>query len=836
MTATDIHEGWTVRAVGGEVPAQLVGVRVPATVPGCVHLDLLAAGLIPDPHLDENERELAWIGRVDWRYETTIGRDGPGVDGADDPDAEVDLVALGLDTVATVELNGTVLGRASNMHRSYRFPAAHLLRPGENTLAVTFTGALTAAEQAARELGPRPHVNPHPYNSVRKMACDYGWDWGPATTTVGIWRPILLETWSGAGIDSVRPLVELDGDTGVVRLHVELRQARRGPARPLRLDVAVGDLRARADVPAGRSSTVLEVRVPHARLWWPHGYGEQPRYQVGVQLLDGDVPLDGWRGRIGFRTIALDTEPDQDGTPFTLLVNGERVFARGANWVPGDCFPSRVGRELYAERLNQARDANLNLVRVWGGGIYESEDFYDLCDDLGLLVWQDFLFACASYAEEEPLRSEVEAEAREAVTRLSPHPSLVLWNGGNENVWGYHDWDWQGELAGRSWGWRYYTELLPAIVAELDPTRPYTPASPYSFDPARHPNLPDHGTMHIWDVWNQLDYTRYRSHVPRFVAEFGFQGPPAWATLTRAVHDDPMRPDSPGILAHQKAEDGSGKLARGLVGHLPPPETVADWHWATSLNQARAVAFGIEHFRSLAPLCMGAVVWQLNDVWPVVSWSAVDGDGRCKPLWYALRRSFRDRLLTIQPREDGLSLVAVNDNGLPWHEEIPVSRVDFDGTVLATATVRADLAARGVATWTLPRSLVAPNDPARELIVAGTGADRALWQFCEDVDAKLPEPRLSPRIEAIATGYRVMVTADTYVRDLTVLADRVAGDAYVDTALVTLLPGESATFDIRTGAAVEPTAFLDPLVLRSANQLVTPPGPAGVLDPGGANW
>ncbi|MFD0574092.1 glycoside hydrolase family 2 protein [Kitasatospora gansuensis] len=835
MTATGVHEGWTVHAVGGEVPAHLAGVRVPATVPGCVHLDLLAAGLIPDPHLDENEGELAWIGRVDWRYETTIDWDGPDADGT-----EVDLVALGLDTVATVELNGTVLARTRNMHRSYRLPAAHLLRSGSNVLAVTFTGALTAAEQADGDLGARPHVNRHPYNTVRKMACDYGWDWGPETTTVGIWRPIRLETWRGAGIESVRPLVEMDGDTGVVRLHVELRQARQ-PAGPLRLDVSVGDLRTRAEVPAGQSSTVVEVRVPHARLWWPHGYGEQPRYDVGVQLTghqnhDEEVKLDDWHGRIGFRTVALDTAPDEDGTPFTLLVNGERVFARGVNWVPGDSFPARVGRELYAARLNQARDANVNLVRVWGGGIYESEDFYELCDELGLLVWQDFLFACASYAEEEPLRGEVVEEAREAVTRLSPHPSLVLWNGGNENIWGYHDWDWQGELGGRSWGWRYYTEILPAIVADLDPTRPYLPGSPYSFDPARHPNLPDHGTMHIWDVWNQLDYTEYRRHLPRFVAEFGFQGPPTWATLTRAVHDEPMRPESPGILVHQKAEDGNGKLARGLVGHLPPPGTFADWHWATSLNQARAVAFGIEHFRSLMPLCMGAVVWQLNDVWPVISWSAVDGDGRCKPLWYALRRSFRDRLLTIQPREDGLSVVAVNDSGLPWQEEVPVRRVDFDGTVLAAATMRVDVTARSVATWTLPRSLAVPDDPAREIVVVGTGADRALWQFREDVDAKLPEPRMSARSEVIATGYRVTVTAHAYVRDLALLADRVVGDAHVDTALVTLLPGESATFDIRTGATVEPGEFLDPLVLRSANQLVTGPGRAGVLEAGGANW
>jgi beta-mannosidase len=829
VTRVSVHDGWTVRAVGGDVPAHLDNVRVPATVPGCVHLDLLAAGLIPDPYLDENEPLMAWIGRVDWRYETTLL--WAGTTRGDD---QVDLVALGLDTVATVELNGTALGHTRNMHRSYRFPVAHLLRPGDNTLAVTFTGALTAAEQAERELGPRPHVNGHPFNAVRKMACDYGWDWGPEMTTVGIWRPIFLTSWQTAGIASVRPLVELDGDIGVVRAHVDLRWAAPSSG-PLRLDVTVGDVRAQAHIPGGQRSTMVQVRVPSPRIWWPHGYGEQPRYDVTVRLHGDDTTLDEWRGRIGFRTVALDTAPDSDGTPFTLLVNGERVFARGVNWIPGDCFPARVGRDLYAERLNQARDANVNLVRVWGGGIYESDDFYDLCDGLGLLVWQDFLLACASYTEDEPLRGEIVAEAREAVTRLSPHPSLVLWNGGNENIWGYHDWGWQEQLGAQTWGWRYYTEILPALVAELDPTRPYTPGSPYSFDPLRHPNDPAHGTSHIWDVWNTVDYTEYRRYAPRFVAEFGFQGPPAGATLARAVHDEPMRPDSPGILLHQKADDGNAKLARGLAAHLPAPTTFADWHWATSLNQARAVAFGVEHFRSLTPLCMGAVVWQLNDVWPVISWSAVDSDGRCKPMWYALRRSFRDRLLTVQPRGDGLALVAVNDSGRPWRVDVPVCRRDFDGDVLATVTVRVDVAARSAQTCVLPLSVAAPGDPAHEVIVAGTGTDRAFWHFREDVDAMLPEPRLSTHVESIASGYRLTVTAETFVRHLAVLADRVACDAHVDEALVTLLPGENATFNVRTAATITPEAFLDPLVLRSANQLVAVQA-ADTVIPGGGTW
>ncbi|NUT32143.1 MAG: glycoside hydrolase family 2 protein [Hamadaea sp.] len=806
MNRTTLHHGWTVRAVSGNAPTFLEGVAVPATVPGCIHLDLLAAGLIPDPHLDENERLLSWIGRVDWRYETTFPWSGDG--------ESADLVALGLDTVATVELNGTLVGHTRNMHRTHRFPVGHLLREGTNTLAVTFTGALTAAEQAAAELGPRPHVNRHPFNAVRKMACDYGWDWGPETLTAGIWRPIHLESWPVAGIAAVRPLASADG---LVRTHVDVR---RRDGRSLRLTVTVGGIEAAGVLEDGDASAVVEVHVPDPELWWPRGHGEQPLYDVAVRLHDGGDVVDEWHGRIGFRTVELDTTPDRDGTPFTLRVNGRPIFARGVNWIPADCFPARVTRDHYAGLLAQACDANANLVRVWGGGLYESDDFYDVCDETGLLVWQDFLFACAAYAEEEPLYSEVEAEAREAVTRLSPHPSLVLWNGGNENIWGYHDWGWQAQLQGRTWGWGYYTELLPAVVAELDPTRPYLTGSPFSLDPIRHPNEPGHGPSHIWDVWNTVDHLEYRRHAPRFVAEFGFQGPPTWATLTRAVSDRPLRPNAPGILQHQKAEDGNGKLSRGLAVHLPPPTTTEDWHWATSLNQARAVALGVEHFRSLMPLCMGAVVWQLNDVWPVISWSAVDGDGRRKPLWYALRRSFRDRLLTIQPRDGALAVVAVNDSGDPWQEGLTISRLDFEGDVLATYSADVDLTPRGSSTIPLPADLVTPGDPARQLLVAQTGPNRAYWHFAEDIATKLPPPHLVTKVEPTGAGYRLTVRAETFVRDLTVLADRVAADAYADDSLVTLLPGETVTFDIRTAADVALEAFVDPLVLRSANQLV----------------
>ncbi|MBN8883328.1 MAG: glycoside hydrolase family 2 protein, partial [Salana multivorans] len=394
----------------------------------------------------------------------------------------------------------------------------------------------------------------------------------------GICRSFGIESWSSARIDSVRPLVEVIGGTGVLHAHVTLTQ--QGVPRPRPVTVAVSrDGATWTGRGAVTTSGVVDVVVPDVRLWWPRGHGEPDLYDVVVTLADdGDdaAPLDAWRHAIGFRTVEIDTTPDDAGTPFVLRVNGRDVEVRGANWIPDDAFVTRVDRARLERRIADATEANINLLRVWGGGLYESDEFYDLCSRAGLLVWQDFLLACAAYAEEDWLAREIEAEAREAVTRLSKHPSLVLWCGNNENVWGYVEWGWRAQLAGRTWGAGYYFETFPAILAELDPTRPYIPGSPFSPSRLMTPNDPANGTVHIWDVWNAKDYTSYREWRPRFVAEFGFQGPPAWTTLFDVVHDSPADPYGHEMLVHQKANEGNLKLERGYLPHLPAPRTIDD--------------------------------------------------------------------------------------------------------------------------------------------------------------------------------------------------------------------------------------------------------------------
>jgi beta-mannosidase len=803
-----LHDGWTVCAVDpAGAAADLAAEPLPARVPGVVHTDLLAAGLIPDPYLDGNEAALGWIGRTTWQYATTFDWAGEG--------GRHELVCEGLDTLAAVELNGVVLGRTANQHRPYRFDIAAALRDGANDLVVTFASALDHVERVAAAT-PRPHVNPRPYNAIRKMACNFGWDWGPDLVTAGIWRPIGIDSWHTARLASVRPLVTTaTAQTGVVTFEVELVGAAD------RLTARVGDVAVTVDVTGGR--VTVPVVVDRPALWHPRGYGDQPLYDAEVTLVAAGEPVDGWAGRVGFRTVELDTT---DGA-FAITVNGQDIVVRGANWIPDDAFPSRVDRDRHARRLTDATEANVNLLRVWGGGIYESDDFYDLCDERGILVWQDFLFACATYAE-ELLTAEVEAEARAAVTRLAPHASLILWCGNNENLWGYADWGWREQLGGQSWGAGFYHELLPQIVGELDPTRPYIPGSPYSPDPDRHPNDPASGPMHIWDVWNTEDDRRYGDYTPRFVAEFGFQGPPTWSTLTAAVSDLGLR--SPEMLAHQKAEDGNGKLERGWRGHFPDPATFDDWHWTTQLNQARAITFAVERFRSLAPYCRGMIVWQLNDCWPVVSWAAVDGYGRRKPLWHALRHAYADRIVTVQPGRDGaLSAVLVNDSAQPWTAVLRQRRLRLDGAELAVQVVEVAVDARQTRALPIDPAVANPADPAAELIHLHIDGVQACHFFAEDVDLALPRAAFTGSIRRTRTGYLVEITARTLLRDLALHVDRLDPDATVDDQLVTLLPGEQKRFTVTSAVDLDESALLAHPVLRTANDLLTG-GPATCAD------
>ena len=827
MESISLQDGWTVAATGGPVPEGIGRTAVPAAVPGCVHTDLIDAGLIPDPYLDANETSLRWAYGVDWQYRRTLTL-APAA-----ADERVDLVFGGIDTVSRIRLGGVSIGETANMHRSYRFDVRELADGVERELVVDLFSATTYAERMVEQLGARPGANTAtaaPFTFVRKMACSFGWDWGPDLRTAGLWKPVRVERWRVARFAQVRPLVGVRPDgTGQVEVHVDLERSGRGADRDVEVVATVAGVQASATVPAGRSAAVVVVAVPDAEIWWPVGYGAQPLSALEVRLLDGDVELDRYERRIGFRNVELDTSDDEFGTAFTLKVNGRPVFVRGANWIPDDHFLTRLTRERVGRRMDQALGAHLNLLRVWGGGVYESEDFYELADERGLLVWQDFLLACGAYAEESPLAEEIEAEARENVARLTPHPSLVLWNGGNENLWAHEDWGWVEALKGRSWGERYARELFPAIVAELDPTRPYSdnsPSSPRRRPDEVHPNDPDHGSHHQWEVWNREDYSLYRTEIPRFCSEFGFQGPPTWRTLADFVHaadggpleSAPSPKDDPVFLVHQKAEHGNAKLDLGMARHLGIPTDFTDWLWAGQLNQARAVAYAIEHYRSWWPRTAGAIVWQLNDCWPVTSWAAVDSLERPKPLWYALRRAFAPRLLTVVERDGAAAVAVVNDTDDTWHGDLRVRLESLAGEQVSVQVVPVDAAARGVTLVPLHASLN-PTSPTAQVLVVELDGLRTVHTFVEDIDLALDPEALEADARAVPGGYEVRLRARSLVRDATALVDRLDPDARADEALLTLPAGAEATIRVTSAQALDVAALTSRPVLRSANDL-----------------
>jgi beta-mannosidase len=485
------------------------------------------------------------------------------------------------------------------------------------------------------------------------------------------------------------------------------------------------------------------------------------------------------------------------------------------------------------------------MLRVWGGGIYETDEFYDICDEMGMLVWQDFLFACATYPETEPIKSEVEAEARYNVARLAHHPSLVLWNGCNENIWGYHVWwdkdekgepkPWKDLVAGKGWGAGYYLDLLPKIVKELDGSRPYWAASPWSGDPdienGLHPNLATHGNKHIWEVWHgkEGEYSNYRKFSPRFCSEFGYQGPPNYATLVAAIGKEGMKRGSKLLELHQKSPGAQEKNDRLLEkDFVIPVDNFDDWHYLLQLNQARALMAGVDWFRSRQPVCMGTLYWQLNDCYPVTSWSAIDSDGRLKPLWFATQQFYAPRRLTIQPNGAEysigapLTLFAMNDTDEPWRESVVLQHVDFEKGAIEQTTreLRIDAAARSMCAIPISAALLSPKAPERQCLVctARPGGERAMWFFLPDKQLDYPDARFTSDIKRNGDITVLNLRVGTLMRDVVLAPDRLDPDATPLSNLITMLPGEMAELKVRSSKDLPGEQLIRPPVLQCANR------------------
>ncbi|MDR1392965.1 MAG: hypothetical protein LBJ62_03215 [Bifidobacteriaceae bacterium] len=804
-TVLDLAGQWELIWLGGppSTPAAAKTGPIPATVPGEIHSALLAAGILPELEVGWGEQAQVWAGRSRWIYRREF-------DWTPVPGARTELVADGLDTVAQVTINGQAVGQACDQHLVYRWDVAGVLKAGRNSIEIQFESAWDAALRAEREFGPLPSPYSEPYAHLRKSAANFGWDWGPHFVTAGIWRGIRLEAHFGR-IEQVCPLIELDAGTGQARIEVRVR-----------IDAAP-DVRLRAHLfgpsgePAGHGTAVprdceggIVLLLEQPELWWPHGLGAQPLYTLRTELAGQTGSLDVSVVRLGIRSVTVTEPPDAAGASWRITVNGAPVKIRGYNWIPDDTLPSRETRQ--AERVAQAKLGGANLLRIWGGGHFASEALLDACDEAGLLVWHDFLFACSAYSEDPKTEALIVAEAEQAVARMCSHPSLALWCGGNETVLGLHHWGWADQIGQNGWGGRYYFDLLPRIVARLDPTRPYLPNAPWSGSVESDPESDARGPTSLWDEWNLLDYAHYRDHDPAFVAEMGWCAPPAWTTLRTALDGAEPDPYAPLTSHFMRAIDGMHKLSRGLQPHFPVPLDGSAWHFATQLVQARAVSAGVEWLRS-RERCGGLLIWQLNDCWPAISWSAVDYAGLEKPLWYALRDAFADVLVTIQPLVPGgpvdpgggggLELVLVNDSLVSRLELIRLRRISFDGSVLAAAEFRLEAPGGRFARLVLPHQFAVPDDPAGEFLLADWSGGRQVWSHRPDRLTSLGAARFGLDARLDSGGLLVEARAETVIKDLCLFPDRLADELgvpaavlRVDRMLATALPGELVQFRV----------------------------------------
>ncbi len=652
----ELNGAWTLRRDGESD-------TIPATVPGCVHTDLLAAGAIPDPFVGQNEDAVRWIYKERWIYRRDFIL-------ADDELARerVHLCCEGLDTVARVILNGRLLGSADNMFRQWEFDARPLLVAGTNTLEIRFDSPLEAIERRQKVRPVSYPIAPFQiaaFSQIRKAACSFGWDWGPCLPTSGIWQSIYLRAFdTGRLLDvSIR---QDHAEPGVVGLVADIQaEVADGCETFARITLTYGNeriARATCRLPGGQGSVDLRIEAP--RLWWPRGMGDQPLYRITVELCDqgGQTRIDIWERRIGLRTLRLDRGADRWGNAFSFSVNDVPFFAKGANWVPADALLTRVTPDIYRQRLAAAAEANMNMIRVWGGGIYEPDVFYDLCDELGLCVWQDFMFACAPYPLDVPAFVEnVEVEICQQIRRLRHHACLALWCGNNElEMCGFVAETADAMHMALADYRAFFDERIPALLAEHAPGQSYWPGSPFKepgevYNPDVWIDSPGRGDAHIWGVWHsEQPIEAYRESRHRFISEFGFHGLPCPDTVRRFAGPDDMRLDSPVMRHHQREHEGNARLMRFLLAWFREPRDFEATLWCSQILQALALKTACEHWRRASPRTMGTLYWQLNDNWPVTSCATIDYFGQWKAAHHLAKRFFAPLMV---------SAVAVPDTG-----------------------------------------------------------------------------------------------------------------------------------------------------------------------------
>jgi beta-mannosidase len=808
-----LDHGWQFRQITAGAEQGENG-WLPATVPGDVHLDLLANKKITDPFFRDNEAKLQWIEQESWEYQLSFE-----VTPALLAHSNVDLVFDGLDGAAEVSLNGAKLLSAGNSFRVWRVPAKSHLHAGKNMLSIVFPSPIKAAAVVAADDPWQPKTKTEAKTYLRKPAYEYGWDWGPRFVTSGIWKPVRLEGWGPARIADFH-ILQRDVSREVAHLdaEVEIEAGSDGSAdvmvkyldngKPVSLPVKV-------NFHVGRNIVDLPIEIQKPKLWYPAGYGEQPLYEFTVQMATTGQGIEERIVKTGLRSIVLHRELDKWGRSFEFIVNGIPVFAKGADVIPFDSFPNRVTTANYRRILQSARDANMNMIRHWGGGYYESDEFYEICDELGIMVWQDFMFGNDWQPGTYTFKQNIEAEAEDQVRRLRNHPSIVIWCGNNETESAF-GWGTRNSLPPdiRLQMWQdYLTEfsgILPRVIARFDAETPYWPSSPS----ADYEPLSDHyqsGDQHDWSVWHgRVPFSEYEKHHWRFVTEFGFQSFPEMRTVESFTQpEDRTGIFTPVMLAHQKNNEGNSIIQDYTAKDYPAPKDFPSFLYVSQVVQAEGIKIGAEHFRRLRPETMGSIFWQLNDCWPVASWSSIDYYGRWKALQYYARR-FYAPILVSPHVEDSLKVYIVSDKVKTEPATLRVRLMDFDGKVLLeeTSAVKvAPLTSKIYLDWPLKKLTDAgAQDTSRVFVVAeltagGAQLSRNLVYLAPVKGVHLKPAQLTVETTGAKNSYRIRITSSVLARSVYLSfgdLDVQISDNYFD-----LLPGETAEIKVSSTASLE---------------------------------
>ncbi|MCD4772855.1 MAG: glycoside hydrolase family 2 protein [Bacteroidales bacterium] len=808
---------------------------LPATVPGYVHTDLLANNIIDNPFYRLNEHNLQWIDKKDWEYKTTFF--------VNNEIFEKDVVELkfnGLDTYANVFLNDKIILKADNMFMSWVVNCKDFLKIGNNTLRIVFESPIKIGLEKRENLG---YFLPGAENDqsqlgglgdkktcvfTRKAQYHFGWDWGPRLVSSGIWQNIELNTWNKAKIIDIN-IIQKKSTKNKANLlaEIEIESIENNEVNIVGLIDSKKSFEQKTSLTKGINKVQIPFNIQKPELWWTNGLGNQNLYNIEIQIKNISKILSSKNQNIGLRTIKIIQKPDSIGKSFFFEVNGEPIFMKGANYIPQDIFLSRVSNEDYEKLIKSAVDANFNMLRVWGGGIYEKDIFYDLCDKYGILVWQDFMFACAMYPGNKTFLENVEKEAIQNVKRLRNHPSIALWCGDNEILSAWNRWGWKENVLENQGQnivdtvWKAYDnifhKILPDVVKKYDAQKLYWSSSPSAgFGELENGKS---GDNHYWGVWWAKEpFSKYKEEIPRFMSEYGFQSFPELNSVKKYATEEDWDINSEVMKSHQRSSIGNVTIEEYMNRDYKKPKDFPMFLYVNHVLQAEGIKMAIEAHRRNMPFCMGSLYWQINDCWPVASWSGIDNFGNWKAMHYFVKKAFNNILVSPDFDENNqLKVFIISDKLENINGKLKLSIIDFDGNILWTNKKMIEIKSNSSNIYFEDNldKLLKGMEKDRILIHVEVlnSNDKLLSEniiyFKSIKDLQLPKPKIRLNIEETKGGFIVKLSTNKFAKNLYLRADEMEGhfsDNYFD-----ILAGKSIKITFKKDEKIDLKTFKENL-------------------------